>query len=248
MNINNRHIRDDDIKFESHSHKYTILDGTKSYVSVTSFVKTFFPVFNPESAIIKMKKSKNWNESNKYFNMTDDEIKTLWVNIGTEASAAGTGLHETIDKYLNSILETEPDSIEWNMFRQFIDNFESKGIISEKYRSEWMIYDEESQICGTLDFIYKNTDDTYTIVDWKRSKNISEPRSLFINNSNYWIYTLQLNLYKYILEKNYGLKVSKLMIVQLHPENETYKIFSVPDKQYTIKGFVRDRRKKLLSK
>ena len=42
-----------------------------------------------------------------------------------------------------------------------------------------------------------------------------------IHDSNYWHYTLQLNIYKYTLETKYELSVRDLHLVVIHPENQT---------------------------
>ena len=42
-----------------------------------------------------------------------------------------------------------------------------------------------------------------------------------IHDSNYWHYTLQLNIYKYTLETKYDLIVRDLHLVVIHPENDT---------------------------
>ena len=38
-------------------------------------------------------------------------------------------------------------------------------------------------------------------------------------NTNYWHYSLQLNTYKAILERQYGKIVTDLYLVRLHPNN-----------------------------
>ncbi len=42
-------------------------------------------------------------------------------------------------------------------------------------------------------------------------------------------YRLQLNAYKYMLEKYYDVRVSAMYVVCTHPENETAFVDSVPD-------------------
>lgn len=235
----NTHERDKNITFQDEGHKYIIGEGDQSnYISVTNFVKNQFPTFEPDYIINKMKASPKWPES-KYYGMTNEEIKELWNNSGNKAKAEGTGLHNSIDLYFKEELETEPESIEWSYFKQFLNNFDD-----EPYRSEWMIYDEDSKICGTLDFIAKNKDGTYTIVDWKRSKNISEPSTIFMTNTTYWHYALQLNLYQYILERHYNMKITKLLIVQMHPDTGL-KIYKMPNLQGKLSKLLRQRRLKL---
>ena len=71
-------------------------------------------------------------------------------------------------------------------------------------------------------------DGTLSIYDWKRCKNIEKfnnfgkkfcKRNATYSCTNYWHYTMQLNIYKYILETKYDLKVKDLHLVVIHPEN-----------------------------
>ena len=47
-------------------------------------------------------------------------------------------------------------------------------------------------------------------------------------------YTIQLNVYKYFLEKYTNIKLKKLKIVWFNITNSTYKIFNIPDIQNSI--------------
>ena len=87
--------------------------------------------------------------------------------------------------------------------------------------------------------VYKNNQDgTYVIYDWKRSKEIKKtnnnnetstlPILDYIPNSNYWHYTLQLNIYKRILEINYNIIIDSLYLVIIYPENKNYMKINVP--------------------
>ena len=57
-----------------------------------------------------------------------------------------------------------------------------------------------------------------------------------IEDTNFNHYSLQLNLYKYILEKKYKKKVKKMYLVCLHPENKNkdYIIYNVDYKPKDI--------------
>lgn len=222
LNIVNKHTRDENIEFFEEQHVY-IINKDPNFISVTGLVKLTFPPVNPDTIISKIRRSSKYDSTNKYFNMTDEEIKNLWYATGAEACSRGTSLHKNIEKYYNKE-ETSIDQEckEWLYFKQFVEDTER-----EAYRTEWMIYDETYKVCGTLDMIYKNPDGTYDIVDWKRTKKLSKARSVVPSNTFYWLYTLQLNLYKFILEKNYDIKISNLYIVQLHPDQDSYKIYQM---------------------
>ena len=63
--------------------------------------------------------------------------------------------------------------------------------------------------------IFQNPDGSFSIYDWKRCKKIEKSNKFefglenldHLPNSNFWHYTLQLNIYKYILGQKYDFKV-----------------------------------------
>jgi ATP-dependent exoDNAse (exonuclease V) beta subunit len=101
-----------------------------------------------------------------------------------------------------------------------------------------MIFDEDLKIAGSIDMVYENPDGTLSIYDWKRSKDISRindwnkfainPTIGHMPDTNFWHYSLQLNMYKAILERKYDKKVTKLCLVRLHPDADTYELLDVP--------------------
>ena len=76
----------------------------------------------------------------------------------------------------------------------------------------------------------RKSDGKYVIYDWKRSKEIRIDNSFqsalppiqHLHDSNYWQYTLQLNVYKWILETYYDMEVADLYLIIIHPNNPTY--------------------------
>ena len=80
-----------------------------------------------------------------------------------------------------------------------------------------------------------------SIYDWKRAKEIIQTNNFgktattkcvkHLPDTNYWHYSLQLNTYKAILEKQYGKKVTDLYLVRLHPNNtqQTYELIKCAD-------------------
>ena len=68
-------------------------------------------------------------------------------------------------------------------------------------------------------------------------------------NCNYMLYSLQLNTYKAILEKNYGKKVKGMYLVVLHPNNrnKSYHRIPVDDLQKEVADLF-ELRKKMLQK
>ncbi len=240
----NPHERDKLIKFFEEPHIYTVNDE-EGYISVTTWNHSHFEEFNADSIIDKMMNGKNWNENNKYWGMNKEQIKHLWDKNKTEASTAGTKLHYDIECYYNK-MPVSNSSIEYQYFLDFANDPAYKYLIP--YRTEWMIYDQEFKFAGSVDALFKDENGDLEIYDWKRSKEIKKnntwnkraktPCINHLCDTNFWHYSLQLNTYKAILEKNYGKKVSKMCLVVLHPanENSSYIRLEVPDLSREIKA------------
>ena len=237
----NKHSRDNHISFDEGPHIYTI-DGDSDYKSVTSWNHSHFPYFNADKIINNMMRSKNW-PNNKYFGCTKGQIKLLWKENGKKASEAGTNMHYDIECFYNDMdVEVNEDCKEFNYFLEFEKDHEHL----QPYRTEWMVWDKELKLAGSIDMTYIRKDGTIDIYDWKRCKEIKKDnrwetaKTGCINhlpNSNFWHYSLQLNTYKAILERNYDVNVGDMYLVCLHPNNKnnSYQLFKVPDLQKEIK-------------
>jgi ATP-dependent exoDNAse (exonuclease V) beta subunit len=252
----NMHPRDASIKFYERGHKYEIRHDPKSkYTSVTTWVHSNFPKFDADAIIDSMMKSKSWGPEHKYWGQTPSQIKAGWTNNGAAVSQAGTDLHYEIECFMNNpkikqnythaeLLEYYQEEIEKNKTKEieweYFINFVKEHPQLKPYRTEWMVYDEDSKIAGSIDMIYENPDGTLSIYDWKRSKeiNTTNPYNKFaltdcichIPDTNFWHYSLQLNTYKTILETKYNKQIKDLFLVRIHPNNEenTYELMSVP--------------------
>lgn len=232
--------QDGRLSFNEEQHLYT-LDGTEMR-SVSNVVGMFFREFDAVGVSLK-KCYGNEVEAAK--------LREVWESKGAVASQAGTFLHKQIEDYLNG--KQTPDllcdvqyngnylklndridiSREWSYFKAF-----ERATAFTPFRTEWRVYDAEAHIAGTLDFVCRCSDGTFEIYDWKRSSKIDPlERNPWANGLNglehltdtaYSHYCLQQNLYRYMLEKNYGLKVSRMNLVVMHPELPTYKVVPVP--------------------
>ncbi len=192
----NKHERDEFITFEEKEHKYQILSDIETkYTSVTTWIHTLFPPFNSTIIIRNMMKGKNWNPENKYWGMTEEEIKSMWSKNSQSVAGEGTRMHYFIECFMNNINIDYPythqdlynnyivkglenndkyvdvkldENIEWGYFLNFIKDFPNL----KPYRTEWTIYHDDVKISGSVDMVYDNGDGTLSIYDWKRSKEI----------------------------------------------------------------------------
>lgn len=124
------------------------------------------------------------------------------------------------------------------------------------YRLEWSIY-ADFPLMGRLDGLFIDTRETsetrefpeikYVIYDWKRSKNIKDDDVHYgycqgdmfchIPNSSYWKATYQVNLYKYILERYYDIKIADMFILCLHPSQENYVEYKAHHMDFDMETF-----------
>ncbi len=232
--------QDGKLSFNEEEHIYSL--GGIEFSSVSNIVSKFFREF--DAVGISLKKCYG-NE------LEAAKLREVWESKGCVASQAGTFLHKQIEDYLNG--KEIPDllcdvcyqgnyvkcsqrldiSREWSYFKAF-----ERNTPFVPFRTEWRIYDADARMAGTLDFVCACPDGTYEIYDWKRSNKIDPTeRNPWANGLNglehltdtsYSHYCLQQNLYRYMLQKNYGLKVSRMNLVVLHPELPTYRVVPIP--------------------
>lgn len=117
------------------------------------------------------------------------------------------------------------------------------------YRTEWTVYDIEKFISGNIDLVLINENGDLFVCDWKRSKGIDMEAfkckngakktgsGVFshLDHCNYQHYSIQLNIYRHLIELHYGKKVVGMNIIVFHPNNDEYIIIDVRrmDKEMT---------------
>lgn len=218
----NKHERDSRISFDEKTHTYYVDGSSDGIISVTTLIHKNFPKFDSDTILKKMK-----NKKEKYPNMSDEQIKKSWSDNAFNASKNGTKMHKMIENYYNGI-DNEKEDENLPEFKHFL-NFNSYNNL-EPYRTEWSIFDGELELAGQVDMLYKKQDGTYALYDWKRVKEIKKDNPFEkgigklsnLDHCNYVHYSLQLNIYKRLLETRYNMKVSEMCLVILHPDNQTY--------------------------
>ena len=224
------------VAFDEETHKYIHPKdetGNAEFISVTTLIERFFP-FDLKRYVEKKAKDEN---------RTEEDVLIEYLMIRDEAAEKGTFLHKQIDKYLKGD-KYDSKSKEFELFLSFYDReIEKRKLFF--FESEKMIISEKYNIAGTIDCLFKKNDkNEYVMLDWKRSKKLiidghprifgfgyalSELNSL--DNSSYYRYCLQQNIYKYIVEneEKYSMKISSMQLVVLHENYSDYYVVRVPD-------------------
>ena len=233
--------RDKRIEFIESTHVYRVDQKIQVPRSVTQLVHQFQEPFDAPTIIEKMKNGKRWPEKREEYlkmdgnEMSSEEIQAKWDANKEMASKRGTLLHWYCEMFLNGAQLHGPFSTEFRYFLKFYKEFMlRRGIVP--VRTELSVFHAGLGCAGQLDLLakYHNTE-SYVIFDWKRSKEIKTsnvfrnllPPLEHLEDTNFNTYSLQLNLYKYILETEYGLRIDELYLASFHECNEAPDIRTV---------------------
>lgn len=239
--------QDERISFQEEGHIY-LLDGTRVLTPVSTVYNRHFVPFDSDYWAPRKAAQEG---------ISAQEMKERWDCNALRASCVGTHMHKQIEEYLNGDHDMNPYCLftyngqhvnvqepigihhEIELFHKFV-----KEVDFTPFRTEWRVFDEELGIAGTIDLACSCGDGTYELYDWKRSKSlINECGEVCLDNryhtrginglehvpdTSYWHYVLQQNLYKRIVEKNYGLTIGAMHLVVLHPRYSSYHVIDVP--------------------
>jgi hypothetical protein len=228
--LKNRHPKDDHITFEEVGHKYWINGNNDGLISTTTLIHKFFSEFDKHMIIRMIMRSERYfhDPSYKYYKLKSDVILAMWDDIRDQAAAEGTYNHLQIEKFYNGLL-ADFSKYEHNVL---FKNFERDHMhVYEPFRTEMLMYHSELKITGSCDAIFKNKmTGKFVLVDWKfikkldlRAKKTAKKPISHIDDCNFMKYCLQLSIYRYILENEYGFQFEAQFLVLLHKNQKSYK-------------------------
>lgn len=212
----------DEITFTEEGHTY-IDNSNRKYTSVTSLIHKAFHQFDSNG--IAEKKAKQ-------LGISKEEILLEWENKGLVGRTNGTRLHEFAENYIlnkTELYQTADinEKIRFNSAINIINKLNElfTPVLSEP---EKLVFSPAFKLAGSIDWLMKINDNNYIILDWKiLSKELAKEGfnkqtgiilpTLNIQDSNYWHYGLQLQIYELLLKaENYikdTAKVSRYLIV-----------------------------------
>ena len=117
-------------------------------------------------------------------------------------------------------------------------------------RTEFIVYDEEYMIGGMVDVLFYNVKKgIFELYDWKTNKEYafeSKPpeylkgKLFMLEECEHTIYSLQLSLYKYIIEKNIGIKLGDSYLVWASQANDLFYTYKAEDYENYVKIMLND--------
>ena len=134
---------------------------------------------------------------------------------------------------MNGVEIPEPHSPEFKQVRAIFQALLLRGMTP--HRTELCIFHCGLRVAGQIDALFLDADWKLVIVDWKRVRNLRsegfDPLRYPLEqlpDCNFWIYSLQLNLYRYILETEYAHDVAAMFLAVVHPEQPVPRLVEVP--------------------
>lgn len=240
-----------DVTYFDEPHKYYV--NKNELISVTTIIHKYQNDFDEEY----------WSayKANQ-FGLEQYEIKRAWQFINNKGTMKGSIIHDyTENLFLNKKFEYPKKQIldrfgfdpiinEYNITKKHVDNFynDVRGKLIP-IKTEYVVFDRESMIAGMLDMLFWNVKmQEFQIWDWKTNKDFSYETSrmliddlYLLNENDLNIYSLQLQLYKHIIEKYIPIKLGKSYLVWFSHNNDNYKIIETKNMSYYVNLIVNNR-------
>jgi len=241
-----------DVVFHDEPHKYYLDD--KPLISVTTLIHRYQEEFQEDY----------WSKyKSEEYGLTQREVLRAWEFINKKGTMKGSAIHDYAERlFLNKnfpypkqwILDEfgfDPVLLEYEITKKHVDKFHSdvQGKLIP-IRTEAIIYDRESLIGGMFDILFYNVRaGEYQIWDYKTNKAFTkEMKSRHFHDELFMLedcdletYSLQLAMYKMIIEKNTGIKLGKSYIVWFCHNNDNYEIMETKDRSYYVNIIMKKR-------
>ena len=229
--------RESRILFREHDHKYFV-DGTLVPRSVTGLLHEYSTPFDSARALASMKRGRDWDAKRsgmeeQGLGTSDADILEMWRRNADLQSKRGQLLHHHAELLMNGVAVEEPHSPEFKQVREICRALLLRGMTP--HRTELCIFHCGLRVAGQIDALFLDANWKLVIVDWKRVRNLRsegfDPLRYPLDrmpDSNYWIYSLQLNMYRYILETEYAHNVSGMFLAVVHPDQPLPRLIEVP--------------------
>lgn len=196
------------IVFTEDDHRYIDSKG-KIYTSVTTIIASGFEKFDSETIAKRIceKRGCTWQE-----------LVLEWKKLGEDAARLGTRVHENCEFQINGEYDKMHTASASNIQEQILFNLAYKqvnNLLNDKnaikFETEKLVFSPILGIAGSIDLFATYKNNNFIIYDWKiLSKGLSQygfnnkcgilEATKNLQDSNYWHYALQLQIYEIILK------------------------------------------------
>ena len=236
-----------DVKYFDGPHKYYV-DGVE-YTSATTFIGKFKPKFETQKLAEQYAQRRGLNVN---------DVIADWDLKRDVSTVKGTMVHNMAENWWNNKSFPYDNTVAINTFGIDIirENYVKCETIFHKFyedakqnlipvKMELVVCDHDYKIAGMVDCLFYNKkSEMLEIWDYKTNKEIKmkndygetfkEPIShLDVCEIN--TYSLQLTLYKHIIEKNTNLKIGNCYLIWINEKSANYKVYQCKDMLAEIK-------------
>ena len=231
-----------DIEFDEGPHKYTFTKHPhKDPTSVTTIIGRYKKSFDAEFFA---------NRKADQLGVSKQEILDEWEMKRNYGADKGTLIHSYMEHIMQDLPFKVPNKLDREDIVRALNN--TKGICDkfktdskdtlEHIAAEQIVGCPEWNITGMIDEVTKNKiNGKYYIIDWKTNKEIkkSNPYPLLgtlshLDSSELTVYSLQMGLYKRIIEKYTDIKIEACYICHLQVGASNYKMYKTKDVEKEI--------------
>lgn len=242
--------------FDEATHTYSecVSDGHCYDISVTEVVNQFFPVVDADAFIARVRKAGCL--APRYRRMTNDKLKAAWMEEGDGAVRDCRAMHRVLERLFKGGHWQSPDyglawaladsprhAVELTQFAAFYARqIARRGLVP--FRAELGMADDTTRVAGTLDAVFVCPADGHLeLYNWKRNRRsdvddcsawtkalLTDGPLVDLSCCHLSMYSLELNLYKCILERNAPslAPITRMWLVFFHPDQAVAEIIKVP--------------------
>lgn len=237
------------IIFIESTHEYKNVNTLEKYRSTTNFISSLFDKFDSDFwSVYKHLQRIGYrvyrqdtiifinNRPIDYRDYIADSqyIRDEWKSKSTASTDRGTAIH----RWLEYAFANKFVNIDYNLTgakKYYRDNRDKHPIYSE-----CIVADDEFKLAGQIDRPFLVGENLLDLVDYKTNEKIDfenkyEQGYNNLDNCSFNKYMLQLNFYRYMLEKNTKYRVRNMEIA--HITDNDYEIISIP--KYNIDDILR---------
>jgi len=236
MNTSAKHPNGLTVLFDEANHIYKVKETGQILTSATTFIGDFFPKFNTEEIA---------NNVAEKYGITPKELIKKWNDKKENACEVGTNVHLFAEMLIKGDqLPSAKSPRERKLFNQV-----SRAVVALLKRftfieTEKIVFSPVLGIAGTIDLLmadYVSKD--LIIIDWKQNEDIAIdnvwqkglPPIEHLDACELHKYSLQLNLYQYILkQEKYYPEFNGFKRVLIHLQESGFHGINVDDAQREI--------------
>lgn len=212
-----------EVAFKREDHSYEVIKTGQKMISVTQIIDKYKPIFDEKGYIIKAIAKRD--------NKTVNEIYQQWENKKNKSLIKGTYIHNFLEDLVNDkkiMLNNDVEILNYfnKASRVFINILQN---LTGTLVTEVLVYNIDLGIAGQIDLLEVLPDGSLNIYDYKTNEKInftSKYKTKMLKELNYLYdcefthYSLQLNTYRYLLEKA-GYKVNGMFLIHIEDDKDT---------------------------